>query len=59
MTKISTLFYLVDNTNNDENTEIAGRMLEMEYSDILESMKKCIDAPSETINKTIDMLRHI
>lgn len=60
MTKISTLFYLVDNTGNEENTEIAGRLLEMEYSELLDSMKKYSELPSDAlINKTLDMIKYM
>lgn len=60
MTKISTLFYLVDNTNTDESIEIAGRILEKEYADILSKLENSFLEPSEAlINKTIEMCNNI
>jgi hypothetical protein len=60
MIKISTLIYLVDNTNFEENVENAGRILENEYADVLNIFSSYKSNPSEElINKTLKMCRYI
>jgi hypothetical protein len=35
MTENSTLFYIYDNTDSEENTELQGKMLEIELKELL------------------------
>ena len=56
MTKISTLFYILDNSNNENNIEIAGKALNYEFADVIKTIKsKTVAAPEKLVNKVLQL----
>lgn len=55
MTKNSTLFYILDNSNNEENAETAGLVLSHMNSDLIGKLNhKPATAPELLVKKVIE-----
>jgi hypothetical protein len=58
MIKNSTLFYIIDNTDNEENAEIEGKLLELQIKDLLKwKTNSHFDVPQQSTNRVLKMLK--
>jgi hypothetical protein len=58
MIKNSTLFYIIDNTDNEENTELQGKLLDMQMKDLLNwDQNFLFEVRQETTDKVLRMLK--
>jgi hypothetical protein len=58
MIKNSTLFYIIDNTDDEESTELQGKLLEMEIKEILDWNENFLfNVRQETTDKVLRMLK--
>lgn len=58
MIENSTLFYIIDNTDDEESTELQGKLLDMQVKDLLDwDHNFLFDVQQETTDKVLKMLK--
>jgi hypothetical protein len=58
MTENSTLFYIYDNTNDEESSELQGKLLDMQAKEILNFKEiQYYNAPEHISQKVLETLK--